>query len=315
MRRLMSNGFSMKAMQEQQPLIMGHIDLLVQRLHEKCEGGKSCIDLRDWYNYATFDIIGELAFGEPFGCLRESAMHPWIALICSNIKLTAYLLVFKRMPIFWLLSPFILSLKLVRQFLEHRRVSRTKVAKRLADQKARPDFLQHLIADKDALTMSHEEIVNNAVVLTLAGSETTATALTGATYFLGNNPRVMSKLFTELEQAFRDESGIDLLSVAKLPYLCAVTEEALRCYPPGPNAQPRITPPGGNMILQRWVPGNTIIGIPHMTMYMSKNNFAQPSQFMPERWLSNDPSSAFVQDRKDCFHPFSYGPRNCIGMK
>ena len=150
MRRLMSNGFSAKAMQEQQPLIIAHIDLLIQRLHEKCEEGESCVDLRDWYNYATFDIIGELAFGEPFGCLRESAMHPWISLICSNIKLTAYLLVFKRIPIFWLLSPFILSVKLVRQFLEHRRVSRTKVARRLADQKTRPDFLQHLIAGKDA---------------------------------------------------------------------------------------------------------------------------------------------------------------------
>lgn len=107
--------------------------------------------------------------------------------------------------------------------------------------------------------MSHEEIINNAVVLTLAGSETTATALTGATYLLGNNPRVMSELYTELERAFQDESEIDLLSVAKLPYLCAVTEEVLRCYPPGPNAQPRITPPGGNVILQRWVPGNVSV--------------------------------------------------------
>lgn len=107
--------------------------------------------------------------------------------------------------------------------------------------------------------MSYDEIVNNAVVLTLAGSETTATALTGATFFLGNNPRVVSKLYTELEEAFEDETEIDLVSVAKLPYLCAVTEEALRCYPPGPNSQPRMTPPGGNMILQRWVPGNVSI--------------------------------------------------------
>lgn len=151
MRRLMSNGFSTKAMQEQQTLIISGIDLLIKRLHEKCKGGQSCVDLRDWYNYATFDIIGELAFGEPFGCLRESAMHPWISLICSNIKLTAYLLVFKRMPIFWLLSPFILSMKIVRQFLEHKRASRTKITRRLADQRARPDFIQHMIAEKDGL--------------------------------------------------------------------------------------------------------------------------------------------------------------------
>jgi cytochrome P450 len=94
------------------------------------------------------------------------------------------------------------------------------------------------------------------MVLTIAGSETTATALTSATYFLSTTPRAMARLAAEVRSTFKQESAIDFLSVAKLPYLKAVTEEALRMYPPGPNAQPRITPPEGALILGEHIPGN-----------------------------------------------------------
>jgi cytochrome P450 len=94
------------------------------------------------------------------------------------------------------------------------------------------------------------------MVLTIAGSETTATALTGATYFLSTTPHAMTKLAAEVRSTFKHESDIDFLTVAKLPYLKAVTEEALRMYPPGPNAQPRITPPEGSLVLGEYIPGN-----------------------------------------------------------
>lgn len=90
----------------------------------------------------------------------------------------------------------------------------------------------------------------------MAGSETTATALTGATYLLTKNPRALAKLADEVRSSFNDENTIDFTETAKMPYLCAVTEESLRLYPPGPNAQPRITPSGGNIILGEHIPGN-----------------------------------------------------------
>ena len=93
------------------------------------------------------------------------------------------------------------------------------------------------------------------MTLTIAGSETTATALAGATYFLASEPKMKAKLVSELKTTFASEQEIDLLSVAKSPYLCAVTEETLRLYSPGPNAQPRITPPEGNIVLGDRLPG------------------------------------------------------------
>jgi cytochrome P450 len=66
----------------------------------------------------------------------------------------------------------------------------------------------------------------------------------------------MAKLEEELRAFFKDENDMDLLSTARLPYLSAVTQESLRLFPPGPNALPRITPPGRTIILGQQLPGN-----------------------------------------------------------
>lgn len=59
-RRLLANGFSERAMREQQALIKHYINLLIQRLHEHCV--KSPQDVVAWYNWPTFDIIGDLTY-------------------------------------------------------------------------------------------------------------------------------------------------------------------------------------------------------------------------------------------------------------
>ena len=151
LRRLLVNGFSAGAMLEQQSLIQSYVDLLIQRLREKMEGHVSHVDVSAWYNYCTFDIIGDLAFGEAFGCLRESALHPWILLVFANIRLTAFILVCSRLPVFYLFLPFFVSRKLPRQFKEHQKVSRQKVEKRLELKGSRLDFIQHMTSGKGGL--------------------------------------------------------------------------------------------------------------------------------------------------------------------
>lgn len=74
--RLLSRGFSMQAIADQQPLISAHVGLLFQRLHENCGGGKRPINMVTWYNRVTFDIIIDLSWGEPLGSLAKSQDHP-----------------------------------------------------------------------------------------------------------------------------------------------------------------------------------------------------------------------------------------------
>lgn len=62
LRRTMAHGFSDRSMREQQPIIKSYVDLLIRRLRENCAKGP--VDIMSWYNYTTFDVIGDLAFGE-----------------------------------------------------------------------------------------------------------------------------------------------------------------------------------------------------------------------------------------------------------
>lgn len=80
-RRSLVHGFSEGSLQRQGPIVKGYIDLLIQRLREQTKPGHGSanVDMVRWYNFATFDIIGDLAFGGSFGCLDASEYHFWVA--------------------------------------------------------------------------------------------------------------------------------------------------------------------------------------------------------------------------------------------
>lgn len=102
--------------------------------------------------------------------------------------------------------------------------------------------------------MTFEELASNSAMLIVAGSETTATLLSAATYYLGTHPKILAKLTDEVQKAFTSEEEIDMLSVQNLPYLLAVLDEASRIYPPVPGASPRKIGEGGDTILGEFFP-------------------------------------------------------------
>lgn len=55
------------------------------------------------------------------------------------------------------------------------------------------------------------------------------------------------------------------------------------------------------------------VAVSHYATYMSESNFTRPTEFLPERWLKEDPQ--FDSDNKDALQPFVVGPRNCLGKK
>jgi cytochrome P450 len=69
-RRALAHAFSRQALLEQEPILRGYVDLFVTRLRELARKGEPA-NMASWFNFCTFDIIGDLSFGEPFGCLRE----------------------------------------------------------------------------------------------------------------------------------------------------------------------------------------------------------------------------------------------------
>lgn len=59
-------------------------------------------------------------------------------------------------------------------------------------------------------TLSNSEIVSQAIVFLLAGSETTATTLTYVAYLMAMHPDVQNKLYNEIEDAFREHVSLSI---------------------------------------------------------------------------------------------------------
>lgn len=150
-RRLMSHGFSSAALREQEPMMQNYINMLIQRLHENCQQGKQAIDICAWFNYTTFDIIGDLTFGEPFGCLEQSAMHPWVELVFASAKITAIQRALGRFPLAKPLLPFLVTPKMLKEAAQHEQLTNEKVSKRLELSDARPDLVHGMTVGKSGL--------------------------------------------------------------------------------------------------------------------------------------------------------------------
>lgn len=149
MRRLLSHGFSARAMAEQQPLINTYIDLFMERLREHGENGSRPIDASKWFEWTTFDIIGDLAFGESFGCLRTSASHPWVESFFDSMKLIPAIEAISDLPFFSILAPLYFMLFIPKNLATQRRTSQQSaeesLKKRLGLGTDRPDFVQAML--------------------------------------------------------------------------------------------------------------------------------------------------------------------------
>lgn len=274
-RRLLAHGFSAQSMLAQQPVIKHYVDQLFRKLHEASEGGKKPVDIERWFNYTTFDVIGDLAFGEPFGCLENATYHPWVDIIFKSIKNMAYLNSSRRLSWIGPLLMMAVPRSLVTKLAENKELSRQKVRKRLDLGTSRPDFMDAMIRKSESVgsvscaivhgllepsttdasqMISFEELTSNAFVLIVAGSETTATLLSAATFFLATNPESLAKLNDEVRSTFQSEDQIDMLSVQSLKYLSAVLDESFRLYPPVPSSSPRMIGEGGDKIIGEFIP-------------------------------------------------------------
>ena len=77
---LLKGAFTEKALRDQEHIIQSYVNLLVSSLRETVCSGNT-INIVKWFNCVTFDIVGDLGFGEPFDCLRNGAYRPWVSMV------------------------------------------------------------------------------------------------------------------------------------------------------------------------------------------------------------------------------------------
>lgn len=235
-------------------------------------------------------------------------------LIFKSIKFASRLSIARNYPAIW--GPFkaIVQGTANKKRAAHFEYAVTRVTKRLEKGRATDgvDLWDLVLSQKEGRGLDRGEMDANASLFMIAGTETTATLVSGLTYYLLKNPESLEKLVAEVRGAFPTTDAMTMEQLAALPYLAACIKEAFRLYPPVPLGLPRLTPPEGSTIVGEFVPPNTTLVIPQHAMYTHESNFKRPFEYIPERWLGD---TRFESDARQAVQPFSVGSRDCVGKK
>lgn len=264
-RRQLSHAFSDSALVQQESVIGQYVDMLMVRLDDRAREGQA-INIVEWMNCTTFDIIGDLAFSDPFHSLQNNGYHPWVLSIFKGIRGISMRRFFQLYPLVGMVVEALNMSSTLKTSITVRSHAKDKARARMELGEGpiggRPDFVTYMLRKTrdGASGMSESEILATSPVLVIAGSETTATAMSGFCFYLSRNPRVYALVADEVRSAFAAEEEITMRSTASLDYVQACIEEILRVYPPAAETPARVSP--GDMIDGKFVPA----GVSHSTL-------------------------------------------------
>jgi len=170
-------------------------------------------------------------------------------------------------------------------------------------------LLQAVDSEDSKTRMTDEQARDEAMVLFLAGHDTTAAGLTWFWYIMGKHPEVQQRVRDEIQSVFH-ENPLGLADVSKLPYLTAVIKETLRLYPPAVGvfareAQEQIELGGYE------IPKGSIVYAFSYVTHRDQRWFLDPERFDPDRFLGEKGKSV----SPFAYFPFGAGPRACIGAQ
>ena len=174
--------------------------------------------------------------------------------------------------------------------------------------KKQDDLLDMLLETRyeDGSKMTNQQLLDEALVLYVAGHETSAIALSWAWYLLKTHPEIENQFLQSIQKEIGDEDpSFELLN--KLSYSLQIIEETMRLYPPAwiidrePLSDDEFN---GIQIEKSHDVVCLVYGVHHNPKY-----WKDPEKFVPDR---------FSLENKKEHVPFSYipfggGPRLCIG--
>lgn len=149
----MEPAFTEKALRQQEPVIQKHVNLFISKLEGLTAKGNNSVvvDIVQWFAFIAFDLVGDLGFGESFGCLETAKLHPWIALIFNSIRAATYMVSLRFYPsLSWLLN-LCIPKSVMRVQQEHWQLAVDKINARIDRELDRPDFISTIKRDDDGV--------------------------------------------------------------------------------------------------------------------------------------------------------------------
>ncbi|KAL5337428.1 cytochrome P450 [Aspergillus crustosus] len=201
---------------------------------------KRAIDLGEWIQWYTFDIIGELFYGRQFGIMRDEhdfgnyigTLDTMLSAITLISVLPTSLRIFQ--PVLGFLAP--RMRRALRGYDGIRDAAKYWVQHRLQEMQNktahRVDLLDMFRVRGRRTDFDVPEIQVESLGAIFAGSDTTAITIRAILYYLMKTPSAAyNKLMTELDTADRNgqlnQPHIQYSQAIKLPYLTACYKEVI----------------------------------------------------------------------------------------
>jgi len=177
---------------------------------------------------------------------------------------------------------------------------RAQAGARPSEAQAGEDVLALLLFARhdDGSPMSAQELRDELMTALVAGHETTASQLAWAFERLAREPRVLARLYAELDEQDGGEE-----------YLTATINEIMRCRPVLLNAEPRLVKRAVEIGSRVYPRGVALLAHAYL-LHHDPAIYPQPYAFRPERFLESEggsPPGTYT------WIPFGGGRRRCLG--
>ncbi len=295
-RRLIQPAFHRKKIQNLLGIVSDTIDKQVQQI----TAGKT-IDMYPLMNDLAFDVVGRSLFNYQTDAKTLKRLQAIIE------ELQLFLVKEIRMPYkrgwYKISGKMAYHMKLV---AESRKILSDFIEERRASEESHDDLLDMLLnaTYEDGSTMDNQTLIDEILILFVAGHETTANALTFTFHLLAKHPEIQDKVVKEVMSL--DENLDSLARIDQLKYTKQCIEESMRLYPPAwiTDRVALDDDSFGDYTIKK----GTLLGVSFYELHRHPKYFKDPLQFRPERFSEEN-----KKETAGYYFPFGAGPRLCIG--
>ena len=198
----------------------------------------------------------------------------------------------------------------VRESLNLVKESRTIINSIIEERRMSNDFHDDLLdmllhsEYENGTKMTNDQLIDEILILFVAGHETTVNALTFTLFLLANHPEDLAKLKQEAKDF--DAENLSFQSFSKLQYTKQCIEESMRLYPPAwiTDRVALEDQKVGDYQLKK----GTMLGVSIYEMHRNSKYWEEPERFKPDRFSEEN-----KKETSQYYMPFGAGPRLCIG--
>ncbi|XP_047996377.1 cytochrome P450 4V2-like, partial [Leguminivora glycinivorella] len=319
-RKIMAPFFALKNLHHIVPLFNEKSSIMVDLM--RAEVGAGDFPIWKYMTTYSFDTVCETAAAHKMNSQEDPADRIFLDSINEGLEMVT-----KRVLLPWLHPDFIYKkLPVYKELMGHLRRAYDFIDEIVLEKRKQmatngikdknnnssglTNFLEMIIQTSGGLEKGYSnlEIREEAIVMIVAGNDTSAVGGSFTAVLLSRYPDVQAKVHQELDEVFGDSNRpVTPEDLPRLKYLEAVIKESLRLYPPVPivarEVRSDVELPSGTTL----VDGTSIMihiwGTHRDPAYWG----ADAEEFRPERFLEGPLRHPAM------FIPFSYSIRGCIG--